>query len=37
MMYFLNMPYAASYNFAKFKLKSPPMHGEIKKINYVKE
>jgi hypothetical protein len=30
------MPYVASYHLAKFGLKTPLVHGEIKKTNYVK-
>ena len=31
MIYFSNMCYGAYYYAVKFQLKTPPMHGEIKK------
>jgi len=36
MIYFLNMRYGVYYYSVKFQLKTPPMHGEIKKINYIR-
>ena len=30
------MHYGAYYYAVKFQLKTPPMHGEIKKINYIR-
>ena len=32
--YFSNMHYGAYYYAAKFQLKTPLMHGEMKRINY---
>ena len=31
MIYFSNIPYGVYYYLVKFQLKTPPMHGEIKK------
>jgi len=36
MIYFSNMYYDVYYHLVKFKLKTPPMHREMKKINYVR-
>jgi len=36
MIYFSNMCYGVYYHVVKFQLKTPPIHGEIKKINYVR-
>jgi hypothetical protein len=32
---FFNIPYVVCYHLAKFKLKNPLVHGEIKNINCV--
>ena len=34
MIYFSNMCYGEYYHVVKFKLKTPPIHGEMKKTNY---
>ena len=34
MIYFSNMCYGVYYYVVKFQLKTSPMHGEMKKINY---
>ena len=36
MIYFPNMCYDMYYHLVKFQLKTPPIHGEMKKINYVR-
>ena len=36
MIYFYNMCYGVYYYVVKFQLKTPPMHGEMKKTNYSK-
>ena len=36
MIYFSNMCYVVYYHLIKFQLKTPPIHGEMKKINYVR-
>ena len=33
-IYFFNMCYGVYYHVVKFQLKTPPMHGEMKKTNY---
>ena len=33
---FFNMCYDVYYQLVKFQLKTPPIHGEMKKINYVR-
>jgi hypothetical protein len=35
MLYFFNMSYVVFYKLANFELKSPLVHGEIKKIQIV--
>ena len=35
MIYFFNMCYGVFYHVVKFQLKTPPMHGEMKKTNYI--
>jgi len=35
-MYFFKMCYDLYYHFVKFQLKTPPMHGDMKKINCIK-
>ena len=35
MIYFSNIPYGVYYYIVKFQLKTPPMHREIKKANYI--
>ena len=37
MMYFSNMCYDVNYHIVKFQIKTPPMHGEMKKINHLRE
>ena len=36
MIYFSNMRNGACYYAVKFQLKTPPMHGETKKTNYIR-
>ena len=36
MIYFSNMCYGGYYHVVKFQLKTPPMHGEMKRTNYSK-
>ena len=36
MIYFYNMCYGVYCYVVKFQLKTPPMHGEMKKMNYVR-
>ena len=36
MIYFSNMCYGVYYYVVKFQLKTPPMHGEIKRINCIR-
>ena len=35
-VFFYNMCYDVYYYFIKFQLKTPPMHGEIKKTNCIR-
>ena len=34
MIYFSNMCYVVYYHVVKFQLKTPPMHGEMKRTNF---
>ena len=36
MIIFSNMRYGMYYYVVKFQLKTPPMNGEIKKINFIR-
>ena len=36
MIYFYNMYYGVYYCVIKFQLKTTPMHGEMKKTNYIR-
>ena len=36
MMYFFKMCYDVYYHIVKFQLKTPPMHVEMKKTNFIK-
>ena len=36
MMYFSSMFYDVYYHLVEFQLKTPPMHGEMKKKNYMR-
>ena len=36
MIYFSNMCYGVYYYVVNFQLKTPPMHGEMKKTNYIR-
>ena len=35
-VFFSNMCYGVYYYVVKFQLKTPPMHGEMKKTNYIR-
>ena len=37
MIYFSNMSYGVYYYVIKFQLKTPPMLGEMKRTNYIRE
>ena len=36
MIYFYNMCYDVYYHLVKFQLKTPPMYGEMKKVNCIR-
>ena len=37
MMYFYKMCYDMYYHLIKFQLKTSPLHGKMKKTNYIRE